>query len=174
MNTGIRTGFSLGVICALVLLTGCTGGMDDLTAYMESVQAEKNVRIDPLPQIKPYDTFTYEAEGERSPFMPDLPAVVRNSGGTGIRPDADRSREFLERFPLDTMNMVGTLDLGGTMYGLVQTSDGLVHRVVVGNYIGQNDGKIKTITDVAIELVEIISDGLGGYIERPAAVALSD
>ena len=70
--------------------------------------------------------------------------------------------------------MVGTLDLGGIMYGLLQTSDSLVHRVIVGDYIGQNDGQIKTITDNEIELLEIISDGLGGYIERPAAVALSD
>ena len=175
MNTGMRTGFMLVVIATAGLLSGCTGGTADLEAYIKTTLDEPGGRIKPLPQIKPYDTFIYEADNERSPFMPDVPVVlVRNASGSAISPDVSRSREFLEQFPLDSMNMVGTLELGGTMYGLLQTSNGLVHRVVVGAYIGQNDGQIKSITDVEIELLEIISDGLGGYIERPAAVALSD
>ena len=175
MNTGKHTKFVLVVIAALGLLAGCTGGTSDLDAYIETtLDKPANRRIKPLRQPKPYETFVYEADDARSPFMPDIPAVVRNQGGSGLIPDTSRSKEFLEQFPLDSMNMVGTLDLAGTMYGLLQTSDGLVHRVIVGNYIGQNDGQIKTITDVEIELLEIISDGLGGYIERPAAVALSD
>ena len=70
--------------------------------------------------------------------------------------------------------MVGTLDINETVYGLVQTSDGLIHRVVPGNYMGQNDGRITDITESEIVLVEIISDGIGGYIERDAAIGLSD
>jgi type IV pilus assembly protein PilP len=70
--------------------------------------------------------------------------------------------------------MVGTLELGGTNFGLVQTSDGLVHRVVPGNYMGQNDGRIVTVNDSEIELVEIISDGIGGYLEREAAIGLEN
>ena len=70
--------------------------------------------------------------------------------------------------------MVGTLQLGETSYGLVQTSDGLIHRVIPGNYMGQNDGRIIAIRDSEIEIVEIISDGIGGYLERDAAVALAD
>ena len=70
--------------------------------------------------------------------------------------------------------MVGTLQLGDTSYGLVQTSDGLIHRVIPGNYMGQNDGRIIAIRDSEIEIVEIISDGIGGYLERDAAVALAD
>ncbi|MEE8464060.1 MAG: pilus assembly protein PilP [Gammaproteobacteria bacterium] len=175
MNTGLRTWFMLVVIAAFGLLAGCTGGTADLDAFVKKTLAKPGGRIKPLPQIKPYDTFLYEADDERSPFTPDTPVVlVRNASGSAIGPDPDRSREFLEQFPLDSMNMVGTLELSGTMYGLLQTSNGLVHRVVVGDYIGQNDGQIKIINDVEIELLEIISDGLGGYIERPAAVALSD
>ncbi len=175
MNTGKHTKFVLVVIAALGLLAGCTGGTSDLDAYIKTtLDKPANRRIKPLRQPKPYETFIYEADDERSPFLPDTPAVVRNAAGSALIPDTTRSKEFLEQFPLDSMNMVGTLDLAGTMYGLLQTSDGLVHRVVVGNYIGQNDGQIKAITDVEIELLEIISDGLGGYIERPAAVALSD
>jgi type IV pilus assembly protein PilP len=70
--------------------------------------------------------------------------------------------------------MVGTLYIGDTMYGLVQTADGLIHRVVPGNFMGQNDGRINTINESEIELIEIISDGIGGYIERDAAISLSD
>ena len=70
--------------------------------------------------------------------------------------------------------MVGTLELGETNYGLIQDSDGLVHRVIPGNYMGQNDGRIVAIDDSKIQLVEIISDGIGGYLEREAAVSLAD
>ena len=93
---------------------------------------------------------------------------------SGTRPDRERSREFLEQFPLDTLRMVGTLTQGETGYGLVQTSDGIIHRVVPGQYMGQNDGRITTINESEIELIEIISDGIGGYVERDAAVGLAD
>jgi type IV pilus assembly protein PilP len=85
-----------------------------------------------------------------------------------------RPREFLEQFPLDTMRMVGTLQLHGRNYGLVQGKDGLVHRVLPGNFMGQNDGRIVGITGTKISIIEIIPDGLGGYIERPAALALTE
>ena len=85
-----------------------------------------------------------------------------------------RPREYLEQFPLDTMKMVGTLRLGGGDYGLVQTRDGLIHRVLPGNHLGQNDGRVMTVSDSRITVIEIIPDGLGGYLERPAALALAD
>lgn len=91
-----------------------------------------------------------------------------------VRPDSKRNREFLEQFSLDTLKMVGTLNLGGQNYGLVQTKDGLVHRVVPGNYMGQADGRINKISPSKIDLTEIVPDGLGGYIERPAALALTE
>lgn len=156
-------------------LTGCSGDMDDLDRYINDVKARPGGRIDPLPEITPYEVFTYiaDTEGYRSPFRPDTPQTASGPGG-GVRPDSDRSREFLEQFPLDTLSMVGTLDIGNTTYGLVQTQDGLVHRVVPGNYLGQNDGRIVAVTDSEIQVVEIISDGIGGYLEREAAISLSD
>ena len=157
-------------------LYGCGSDMDDLDKYINDVKARPGGRIDPLPEIKPYEVFTYiaDAEGLRSPFIPDAPQIRANSNDNGTRPDADRSREFLEQFPLDTLRMVGTLELGGTNFGLVQTSDGLIHRVIPGNYMGQNDGRITAVNESDIELVEIISDGIGGYLERLAAVGLAD
>ena len=153
----------------------CGGGMDDLDQYINEIKARPGGRIDPLPEITPYEVFTYvaDAQGLRSPFVPDTPQATGSAAG-GARPDPDRSREYLESFPLDTLGMVGTLYIGETMYGLVQTADGLIHRVVPGNYMGQNDGRITDISESEIALVEIISDGIGGYIERDAAVGLSD
>ena len=90
------------------------------------------------------------------------------------QPDQKRSREFLEQYSLDTLRMVGTLRLSGQMYGLVETKDGLVHRVTTGNHMGQAEGKITEITPAKISLVEIVPDSLGGYMERPAALALNE
>jgi type IV pilus assembly protein PilP len=175
----MRAFFSKNIIVAMVaglVLGACGSDMDDLDQFINETKALPGGRIEPLPEIKPYEVFTYvaDAEGLRSPFVPDSPQIAGGPAAGGTRPDPERSREFLEQFPLDTLRMVGTLQLGDTNYGLVQTSDGLIHRVVPGNYMGQNDGRIISITDSEIELVEIISDGIGGYLEREAAVALAD
>ena len=169
----VRKGLLLAIAAAG--LVACGGDMDDLDSYINEVKARPGGRIEPLPEITPYEVFTYiaDAEGLRSPFVPDTPQAAGPAAG-GMSPDPDRPAEFLESFPLDTLRMVGTLDINETVYGLVQTSDGLIHRVVPGNYMGQNDGRITNITESEIVLVEIISDGIGGYIERDAAIGLSD
>ena len=164
---------ALLAMLAAASLVACTGGMDDLEQYAKEVKAKPGGRIEPLPEIKPYESFTYEAATMRSPFVPDTPVVAESGGaGGGVRPDTNRNREFLEQFPLDTLRMVGTLEAGSIFFGLVQDKDGLVHRVLPGNHLGQNDGKILRVTPSSIELVEIVPDGLGSYFERPAAVAL--
>lgn len=151
-------------------LAACSSGDDDLQAFINSTNQEAGGRVEPLPEVKPYQTYTYADMNMRSPFMPTSP----NSGNPNLRPDAHRNREFLEQYSLDTMKMVGTIQQGGQMYGLVQTKDGLVHRVIVGNYVGQNDGKITAISTSKIDVREIVPDGLGGYIERPAALSLNE
>ena len=163
------------VLVAALGVVACGGNMDDLDQYINEVKARPGGRIEPLPEVTPYEVFTYvaDAQGLRSPFRPDTPQATGAAAG-GARPDPERSREYLEGFPLDTLGMVGTLYIGETMYALVQTSDGLIHRVGPGNYRGQNDGRITDISESEVTLVEIISDGIGGYIERDAAVSLSD
>ncbi len=162
-------------LAAIVLLGlgGCSNDMDDLRSYMEDVKTRPGGRIEPLPKIKEYDSYVYSAEFMRSPFTRDLPQVA-GPISDGIQPDQARNREFLEQFPMDTLRMVGTLELGPETYGLVQTNDGLIHRVQTGNFIGQNDGEIKEITQSEIKLVEIVTDGIGGYLERDAAVSIND
>lgn len=164
------------MLAAAAGATACGSNMDDLDSYINEIKARPGGRIEPLPEITPYEGFNYvaDSDGLRSPFVPDAPQATPGAADGGTRPDPDRSREFLEQFPLDTLRMVGTLRIGETNYGLVQDSDGLIHRVVPGNYMGQNDGRIVAITESEIELVEIISDGIGGYLEREAAVGLAD
>ena len=162
------------LVFVVAVLSGCAKDVSDLEEYIAEVHARKGGRIEPLPQIKPYETFVYSASDERSPFMPTVQERTENVSASSIRPDQARAREFLEQFPLDTLRMVGTLNLGGGEFALVKTADGLLHRVRVGNHMGQSEGRVIEISDSEIKLIEIISDGLGGYIERPAAVALSD
>jgi type IV pilus assembly protein PilP len=153
-------------------LSGCSGDMDDLSKQIADIRGRPGERIDPLPEIKPYEAFVYGASTMRSPFVPSAPAGLDLT--TSLRPDVKRAREFLEQFPLDTLRMVGTLELNGRKYGLLQGKDGLVHRVLPGQYIGQNDGRITSITASKIALIQIVPDGVGGYIERPAALALTE
>jgi type IV pilus assembly protein PilP len=160
------------ILAAALALAGCSSDMDELQQKVAEIKARPGERIEPLPEIKPYESFTYAASSLRSPFVPSAP--VRNDVASAVRPDAKRPREFLEQFPIDTMTMVGTLQLQGRTYGLVQGKDGLVHRVLPGNHMGQNDGRVISITATKISIIEIIPDGVGGYIERPAALALNE
>ncbi|MEJ0037210.1 MAG: pilus assembly protein PilP [Gammaproteobacteria bacterium] len=173
----MQSNFHRLIVCAALaygLVTGlaaCSSADDELERFIEDTKKQPGGRVQPLPEVKPYETFIYADTEKRSPFLPTGP------GGTatgGLRPDSKRNREFLEQFSLDTLKMVGTLHLGNATYGLVQSRDKLVHRVVVGNYIGQADGRISEITPSKIVLTEIVPDGLGGYIERPAALGLTD
>jgi type IV pilus assembly protein PilP len=169
MTTVLRT-----VVAVAVLATaaGCSDDTDKLRAQIAEIKARPGGRIEPLPEVKPYETFAYPASDERSPFEPGMPASA--TGPNAIRPDSSRPREFLEQFSLDTLRMVGTLKLQGRIYGLVQTKDGLVHRVLPGSHLGQSDGRITAIEEGKISLIEIVPDGMGGFVERPAALGLSD
>jgi type IV pilus assembly protein PilP len=167
------------VLCAalayamLTGLTACSSADDELERFIDDTKKQPGGRVQPLPEVKPYEKFVYSAATMRSPFQPAGPSAGPG-GSNALRPDSRRNREFLEQFSLDTLKMVGTMKFGGSNYGLVQTKDNLVHRVVVGNYLGQADGKITEITPAKIVLTEIVPDGLGGYMERPAALGLTD
>jgi type IV pilus assembly protein PilP len=166
----MRTIFAAAGLAGALLLGGCSGDLDELRAEIEKAKQRPGGRIQPLPEVKPYVSYEYAMMDRRSPFLQSL--AGENPGGP--RPDVQRAREYLEQFPLDTLKMVGTLRLGSAYYGLLQTRDGLIHRVLPGNHVGQNDGRVMTIGDARISVTEIVPDGLGGYLERPAALALSD
>lgn len=156
---------------AVGAITGCSSKDDELEQFIVDTKKEPGGRVEPLPELKPYETYSYESANMRSPFMPGGSGASSNAG---LRPDSRRNREFLEQFSLDTLRMVGTLKLADRTYGLVKTKDGLVHRVLPGNYLGQADGRVTEISPSKISVVEIVPDGLGGYMERPASLALNN
>jgi type IV pilus assembly protein PilP len=149
-------------------LSACSSRDDELDQFIADTKKQPGGRVEPLPELKPYETYTYESSNARSPFMPG-----GSGGNAGPRPDSRRNREFLEQFSLDTLRMVGTLRLQDRTYGLIKTKDGLVHRVQVGAYVGQAEGKITEISPSRISVVELVPDGVGGYMERAAALALN-
>jgi type IV pilus assembly protein PilP len=163
---------ALAVLLAVAALAGCSSRDGELDQFIASTKSEQSSGVQPLPEIKPYESFFYVAQNQRSPFVP---GGSGSGSAAGVRPDVKRNREFLEQFSLDTLKMVGTFSLGGRVYGLVRTpKDGLVQRVLPGNFIGQNDGKVTAIAPSRISVTEIVPDGLGGYMERPASLALNE
>lgn len=159
------------MVLGLLGLAGCQGRDADLDTFIERTRQEQATGVKPLPEIRPYESFSYSAQGVRSPFQP---SSGTNSTASGPRPDSHRNREFLEQFPLDTLRMVGTLNLSGKNYGLVMARDGLIHRVLPGNHLGQNDGRITAINASKMNVIEIVPDGLGGFMERPAALSVTE
>lgn len=156
-------------------LAACGSDQRDLQAYIDKVKARPGKGIEPLPEVRPAPRFVYEAGDRRSPFVPDTPEQrVRTNPNAVDGPDPNRTREPLEQLPLDSLKMVGTLSNATGTYGLIRDSEGRVHHVTIGNYMGQNDGRITQITDSEIDLIEIVHDGLGGWIQRPASIGLSD
>jgi type IV pilus assembly protein PilP len=171
MMPEIRLLRNLVPVLAILMLAGCSNDMDDLQIYIDEVRARSGGRIEPLPQIKPYESFVYNADSLRSPFV----LTEKKNGplsSSGPSPVANRNKEYLEQYSLDTLSMVGTLVRGGQTFGLVQTRDGLVHRVLKGNYIGQNDGRIVGVQDAEIKLEELVPNGVGGFFRRKAAISL--
>lgn len=161
----------------VALMTGCSGGSDtsDLRQFVEETQNRPRGRIEPIPVFKPYEFFSYSAAGLRSPF--ELPVLDQAemvvSTTEDVRPDTDRPREHLEQFPLGSLSMVGTLKgKDGVLWVLIKDGNGSVVRVREGYYMGQNHGRIVSANDQRINLIEIVPNGLGGWIERPRTLAL--
>lgn len=173
-----RSSRLLLVLAATTLLTACgSDGHQDLRDYVTEVKAREKGAIAPLPEIKTFETFVFNESGLRDPFVPaevTRDSVEASVGSGGIRPDAGRRKEELESYSLDSLRMMGTLELKGVYWGLVKASDGAIHRVLPGNYLGMNHGKINRILGDRIELTEITADGAGGWIERQAAIALAE
>lgn len=168
----------LVTVAISMLLTACAGSdHSDLKAYIDGVTARQKPQIEPLPEFKPYPIYVYEAGELRDPF--EESAFVEQQvevaiEGSGIRPPERDTKEPLEEYPLDTLRMVGTLEQSSTMWALIKDGEGSIHRVKTGNYMGKNYGKILSITEHQVEILEIVPNGLGAFIERPAIIALSE
>lgn len=175
-----NTSFSLRIMLPMLgistmLLSGCERNATNLEEYVALVKAMPGKDIPPIPEIKTYQPFDYPNH-KRDPFDASAIAaqlVPENKPISHIKIDNNRSKEYLEGFPLDSLSMVGTLNLKGALWALIRTPDGTIQRAREGNYLGQNHGKIQQIGQQSVDLNEIIADGYGGYMERPASIALN-
>jgi|APFre7841882630_1041343.scaffolds.fasta_scaffold03419_2 type IV pilus assembly protein PilP len=156
---------------ACIALAGCGGeSHQDLRAWMVDQGKGARGRVDPLPQITPYEPFAYNAFDLPDPFKPRK--IEPTKGGSKLAPDFSRRREPLESYPLESLNMVGTLAQGKSTYALVRTPDKDVYQVSQGNYVGQNFGVILGITESEIRLKELVQDGTGDWTERTGTLQL--
>ncbi|WP_020410314.1 pilus assembly protein PilP [Hahella ganghwensis] len=177
----LRLSIFLVLAALFIPLSGCStgSGFEDLEAYVKEVKARPKKRIEPLPEFKAYEAFSYSAANRRSPFTP--PQVVQLASldqkpKSNVKPDFNRPQELLESFAIGNMAMVGTIikQDDSRLFALVSDGDGGIHRVREGNYMGKNHGKVVSVTESQIELIEIVSDGQGGWFERPRTMGLRE
>ena len=163
-------------VAASAVLTGCgSDDFNDLQVFMEETRARPAGTIEPLPRFSPYEAFVYSAASLRSPFQPPvrIDLTQRQRGSQDIKPDEDRTRQFLEGFNIEGFEMVGTLSNQGGMQAHIQGA-GSVHRVKIGDYLGRNHGRIVSIEEGRLDVVEIVPDGEGGWLERPRTLSLPE
>lgn len=153
-------------------LTACGGGdMEDLHAFMAEAGKDMQGKVEPLPQIKPYEPFSYNAFDLPDPFKP---RKLTPSGGGGEQPDLTRPKEPLEAYSLESLKMVGVISKGDSIHAVIATPDKTIYHVRPGNYMGQNFGLITQVTDIDITLKEIVQDSAGDWVERTSTLTLQE
>lgn len=166
------------LLIVVSLLVGCQQEKQDLASYVANVKAQQKPDIEPIPVMKPYEKFSYSASDLRSPFVKTVVEAPTDEqtnpvADNGIHPDENRLKEALESYPLSELQFVGTLGRE-VPWALIRASDGVIHRVKVGNYMGQNDGQILSVTETELTLKEIVPDGRGAYLERESSLSIAD
>jgi type IV pilus assembly protein PilP len=167
-----------GLVMA-VLVTGCGDGseMAKLERKLEEIRERPRGRIEPPPEFKPIATFSYSAHQLRSPFSPPMEEqeTVEVPEGKQVEPDFARSKEYLERFSIESLKMVGTITRSGDpLQALIKDPSGTVNRVVEGDHMGKNFGRVTSVTDSRITVIEIVPDGEDGWVERPRTIRLEE
>jgi len=166
----------INIVLLLLLVVACAPVNDfsDLQRFTTEVRARPGGNIEPVPEFKEYEAFTYTAAGFRSPF--DIPVRIQLQEGMNsskdVQPDLNRVKEPLENFAIAELAMVGMVERNGHYVALVENSLGEVHRVLRGNYLGRNHGKVVSISSSQLDLVEIVPSGTGGWMERPQSLTL--
>lgn len=173
--------WQIAFLALCTVLAGCgSSGEEELRQWMTDLRANTKPRITPLTEPKQFQPQNYKADGATDPFnsVKLTQALRRDStqlaaNATLIAPEMSRRKEPLEAYPLDTMAMVGSLNKTGTLTALLKV-DNLLYQVKVGNYLGQNYGRITQITETAIQLREIVQDATGDWIERQTTLDLQE
>ena len=168
------------IVVALGLLGCGSSGDDELRQWMSELRATTKPKVTPLTEPKQFLPQTYAMDSGVEPFNSiKLTQALRRestqsaSNAALIAPEIARRKEPLESYPLDVMAMVGSLDKKGAPTALLKV-DNLLYQVRVGNYIGQNYGRITKITENSIQLREIVQDATGDWIERAVSLDLQE
>ena len=169
-TNGIRYSRMIGIVLLASVLAACGGAQGDLEKWIAEVKARPAPPLDPLPVMQQFETFEYASQNLRDPFS----EAFSGGAGSGPRPDPGRRKQTLEQFPLDSLDMVGTIGKGAGVVALLLAPDKVTYRVRPGAYAGQSDGRVTAVHEDRIELVELVPDGAGGWLERPATIALED
>jgi type IV pilus assembly protein PilP len=165
------------VLVAVLLLAACGGEEQrELKKELNELTKDFRGRVDPLPQVRPYEPVPYTAEGQVDPFRPERIDVAQRNLNTSasnsrVEKERDRPKEPLEAFPLESIQMMGTITQDKETFALVKAGPNL-YRVRKGNYMGQNFGVVTGIDEAQISLKELIQDGGGEWVERNSALQL--
>ena len=167
-------------VCCALALQGCLdSNMTDLREFVETAYQDEKPAIDPLPPFEPYQAYKYEPGQDVDPFAISNIITNRDEDGNIVennRPQDDRQKEDLEKFPLDALSFVGTITKEDVPWVIVQSSDGIAHLATVGNYMGQNDGQIKNIfpDEQRVVLVETVLDPQSRWVTRDVELTIDD
>lgn len=167
----MRSAYAL--LLTTLLLAACGGEeFQDLRDFVNNAGADLRGKVDPPPEIKPYEPFDYDnTMALPDPFKPRKPDAKNASPGLN-QPDMERRREALEEFPLDGLKLVGYLSQGNVGYAVIRAPDSKIHRVKLGNYLGQNFGRIVELSDTEVKIKETIQDSTGDWSERMSSLQL--
>ena len=169
------------LVVTALLLVGCGRGKDDLEQWVQQTLNRPPEPIEPIPTVRSPEIVIYQAATLPDPFMrttrdesAQADPALAGAANSGPRPDPNRRREFLEQYPLDSLAMVGSIEVSDRAFALIADIEGTIHRVQSGNYLGQNHGRIVAVDESSIQLIELVPDGTTGWMERQAQIVLSD
>lgn len=175
--SAVRRGARAAAALAITLLAACSGEQEELQQWMEQQRREVKPSVQPLSPPRKFNPQPYAANGGVEPFSPQKLTVAlkqeARQPNSLLASEFNRRKEPLEAYPLDSMRMVGSVVKNGRNYALLRV-DKLLYQVKLGDYLGQNYGKIVKITETDVSLREIVQDAAGEWIERPGALQLQE
>lgn len=170
----MRIKYHWQIIMVFLALSACAGGsFNDLDEFVKESGKGLRGQVDPIPEMEPFKYFVYEAFDIPSPFISRKNEEAQHANN-GLQPDLKRRKEVLERYPLESLKMVGSLQQHEIIFALIESPEDTLHRVSVGNYMGQDFGRIADISESEIKLKEIVQDGVNEWTERVSTFMLED
>ena len=179
MSSSTVSTSKLALLIALtVLLSGCfeKQGLDDLRKFRDQAFSSLKPEIEPLPVVRPPERFKYAAKQAGNPFSLTNVILMKKEvlEEQPPLPDENRRREPLERFPMDSLKMVGTLVRNGETWAIIRAPDQSVHRITVGHYAGQNSGRVLSVSESQVVLEETVKSKRGRWVKRKASINLTE